>query len=126
MNVKTLDLFLQTIDKQLPEVISDADLIGVLPRIFKSQSTLSRMRTAKQAPPHFHISKTCVRYLKADILNWLRTHYQYQDLSEESNIPHLNNINGRLDYLESKIEEICKWKALVDVSLIDISNRLES
>jgi hypothetical protein len=73
-----LDQFLETIESKLPEILSDKDLIHNVPEFFKSPSALSRLRSQKQSPAHFSISPSCVRYLRADVIAWLKNRYHQQ------------------------------------------------
>jgi hypothetical protein len=76
MTTSALDEFLESLKQKLPEIVSDKDLVSIAPDIFKSPSTLSRLRASKSAPAHFFLSKSHVRYLRDDILNWMRHRYQ--------------------------------------------------
>jgi tRNA(His) 5'-end guanylyltransferase len=80
----SLDQFLKTLESTLPEILSDKDLVSSIPQIFKSASSLSRLRTSKESPPHFYISSACIRYLKKDILDWLRSRYQKATFNNEA------------------------------------------
>lgn len=73
-----LDNFLEKLNSEIPDILCDKDLIKALPQIFKSPSSLTRMRASGQAPAHFSINKTCIRYLKNDVLSWLRLRYNSQ------------------------------------------------
>ena len=70
-----LAYFLETLKTELPEVCADKDLIDRLPNIFKSLSSIHRMRARGQVPPHFIIDPY-IYYLKEDVLAWLRSRYQ--------------------------------------------------
>jgi hypothetical protein len=80
INLCPLDAFLDKLSSEIPNILCDKDLIQALPEIFKSPSSLTRMRAHGQAPAHFAINKTCIRYLKSDVLSWLRKHYNSQEV----------------------------------------------
>jgi hypothetical protein len=70
-----LDRFLGCLEKELPEICTDKILVERLPDIFRSLSSIHRMRTRRQTPAYFFIEPNYF-YLKSDVLNWLRERYQ--------------------------------------------------
>lgn len=77
-----LNQFLEFLKSELPVICSDKDLVEHLPNIFKNPCALTRMRSRKQAPPHFSIHPH-IYYLRDDVISWLRERYQSEELSNE-------------------------------------------
>ena len=65
--------FLNLLEKELPAICSDGDLIKH--GIFGSVPSASRMRSDKSGPNYLRLGSKKVRYLKADVLNWVSSRY---------------------------------------------------
>ena len=79
----SLDQYLETIESKLPTLSCDRDLVSIAPEIFKSPSSLSRLRSNREGPPHFNINSTRIIYLKKEVLDWLRSRYQKASVEKE-------------------------------------------
>jgi hypothetical protein len=64
--------FIDNLNQRLPDVCTDKDLIQTIPSVFKSASTLNRMREKNIAPPHFFI-KPNYYYLKGEVVSWIKS-----------------------------------------------------
>ena len=69
-----LNKFLTTLERTLPKICADKDLVVSLPTVFKSSPTLVRMRQRGETPPYFFI-KPNYHYLREDVINWLQSRY---------------------------------------------------
>jgi len=78
--VSHLNQFLTVLEVELPEICSDRDLVEHLPNIFKSLSTVHRMRYRGQTPPYFSIEPN-IYYLKGDVIAWLKSRYNSKNES---------------------------------------------
>lgn len=70
-----VDQFLSMLSADLPDICTDRDLIATLPSVFKTHSTLTRMRAKGEAPSHFSFPPYHY-YLKVEILCWLKSRYR--------------------------------------------------
>ena len=73
--MSNLNKFLTTLERDLPKVCADKDLVDSLPTVFKNSPTLTRMRARGETPPYFFI-KPNFHYLREDVINWLKSRYQ--------------------------------------------------
>lgn len=72
MNQK-LEEFIDLLEEQLPALCCDGDLLRT--GIFGSRPTASRMRSEGTAPNHFRLGNHQIRYLKGDVIDWIRNRY---------------------------------------------------
>ena len=66
--------FIQILEEQLPEICTSNDLLKF--QIFESQSGLSQARTKGLSPNYLKYPNGRVRYLKSDVLAWIRELYR--------------------------------------------------
>jgi hypothetical protein len=77
-----LNQFLEVLKAELPAICADKDLVEHLPNIFKSLSTVHRMRYRGQVPAYFSIEPN-IYYLRDDVICWLRERYQSKEVSAQ-------------------------------------------
>jgi len=70
----TLDSYIETLREDLPLVCMNADLVRT--GIFGSKETCRRFRVQKKGPPYFKVGLR-YRYLRDDVLNWVKKQYYY-------------------------------------------------
>jgi len=87
-----LEKFLEVLNAELPDICADKDLVEHLPNIFKSLSTVHRMRYRGQVPPHFSIEPN-IYYLREDVVDWLRSQYKVDEV-DLSQVKKRNNDHG--------------------------------
>lgn len=73
MNEK-LEEFIYLLQEQLPEICTSNDLIRF--QIFQSQSGLSQARAKGLTPNFLKYPNGRVKYLKADVLAWIKRLYR--------------------------------------------------
>ncbi len=73
--MSNIEKYLNSLQKKLPEICSDRDLVNNLPEIFKNPGTLTRMRARGQTPSYFSIDPN-IYYLRDDVINWLRERHK--------------------------------------------------
>lgn len=88
-----IENFLEALDAELPDICADKDLVEHLPNIFKSLSTVHRMRYRGQVPPYFSIEPN-IYYLREDVICWLRSRYQGNEESLSQEKECTNNHGG--------------------------------
>ena len=69
-----LESFIQILEEQLPEVCTSNDLLKF--KIFESPSGISQARNKGHSPNFLKYPNGRVRYLKGDILAWVKGLYR--------------------------------------------------
>lgn len=87
-----LQEFLNTLKVSLPSICRDSDLVKNIPDVFGSLSTISRMRSKGNVPPHFFIGGHAF-YLSDDVVDWVKS--QYTDSKETINAGEKNAFQRR-------------------------------
>ena len=96
-----LNQFLDSLKSTLPEICSDKDLVLHVPNIFRSLSTIHRMRNRGQIPPYFSVGNYFY-YLRDDVISWLKSCYQSNSEIEQKKQSKKQSYN---DSNESVLEE---------------------
>lgn len=71
---ENIEHFIQLLKEQLPEVCTSKDLLKF--QIFQSQSGLSQARAKGLTPNFLKYPNGRVRYLKSDVLAWIKGLYR--------------------------------------------------
>ncbi len=76
---RKLEEFLSEIERRLPQICNEKDLLEHLPKIFTSRTTLDRMIKKGEVPPMLSINNH-IYFLASDVVEWLRNH-RYEDIN---------------------------------------------
>ena len=78
-----LKKYIKNLLEKLPDVCADRDLMEHVPNIFKSLSTIHRMRRRNEIPNHFQVGKFFF-YYKEDVTDWIISKYMRRDVETKS------------------------------------------
>lgn len=78
MKNMNIEEFFEDIEKKLPDMCTDKDLVKLLPGFFKSACSVHRMRALGRSPAYFHM-KPHIVYLRKDVVEWLKDRYVTQN-----------------------------------------------
>lgn len=69
--------FVTRLERDLPEFVSDRDLLTL--GIVRTPAHLSLLRSKGQTPPFFKIGAS-IRYLKGDVISWFKGQCHYPEM----------------------------------------------
>jgi hypothetical protein len=77
---QSIETFLSDLEQSLPVICRSKDLVGM--ELF-STTLLSKMRKDGNGPPFFKIARGQIRYLKSDVISWLKSTRKVKDLESK-------------------------------------------
>ncbi len=102
MNQKvSLTKFIAQLEKELPSLCRVKDLIKV--GIMGSGPSASRFRAEGSSPNYFRFSDKFIRYLKADVIDWVKR--RYISGGKENSAPLMKWVNAKIERPEIKTPE---------------------
>ena len=114
------DTLIQKIQDDLPDLVTPEMLVRLG---LANHVGLFRIRK-NGGVPFIKLSNARILYMKSDVIAWLKRSYNEgkEDCLEEC----ARSENTPLEYIESQIETLLRWKCCVDIAINDINNRIES